>query len=248
MTRLSVALLIFLAGTFAGAQDIPLEIKGGDTKIVQVDTVVVVKSPLTVVSNFPFTVHAPSGHALYFWSVPSGITSLDKGDRLEITSAPKGRLTIGVKIVAADWDQKKFLTKFGSVSFAVGDGAPVPVPDPIDPPKPMDPVKPAPISEPGLRVLIIYETLETSTAIQDIVSGDKVRSYMNAKGVKGGFMALDKDAPRDALPTWVQAAGKRRPDNVLPWILISNHPLGGFEGPLPGTVTETLNLIKKYGD
>jgi hypothetical protein len=40
-------------------------------------------------------------------------------------------------------------------------------------------------------------------------------------------------------------AALKRPHPTIPWLLISNG-VTGFEGPLPGTVAETLALLQKY--
>lgn len=37
----------------------------------------------------------------------------------------------------------------------------------------------------------------------------------------------------------------KRPFTALPWIIISNGKTG-YEGPLPGTIDQTLELIKKW--
>jgi hypothetical protein len=145
--RLAVAVAIAAVGFFlmvsiAKGQDVPLRVDGA--KIVQVDRQVIVKVDVTVVDRLPFSVQAPAGAGLYFWSYPAGIVATDKGDRLEVTAAAKGETTVGVKMITADLDKdgkfRGFLTKFGSVTFTVGD---VPNPKPPEP-KP-DPPKPDPV-------------------------------------------------------------------------------------------------------
>jgi hypothetical protein len=138
--RLAVAVAIaavgvFLLASIAKGQDVPLRVDGA--KVVQVDRQVIVKVDVTVVDRLPFSVQAPAGAGLYFWSYPAGIVATDKGDRLEVTAAAKGETTVGVKMISADVDKdgkfRGFLTKFGSVTFTVGD---VPQPKPPTPPEP----------------------------------------------------------------------------------------------------------------
>lgn len=118
---LAAASVWFLGGTDASAQDVALEVKG-DVKIV------------VVVNSLPATIHAPANAGLHFWSYPSAIEAVDKGDRLEILKAPKGTYVVSVKLIIADWDAKKFITKFGQVTFVVGEPGPGPTPPPPPPP------------------------------------------------------------------------------------------------------------------
>lgn len=121
-------------------------------------------------------------------------------------------------------------------------GTPVPVPD-----------NPAPIAEPGFRVLIVFQDTELARLPPEqsqIRTAKAIRDYFRAKCVKeadGGPAAriwdIDTD-PTGDLPLW--QAAFRRPRLSLPWIIISDGKTG-FEGPLPKTVAETLELLKKYG-
>jgi hypothetical protein len=246
------AVLLILALAFpAWGQDVPLSVKG-DLVTVKVDRVVVVKEDQTVVRSFPFTVDAPPGAALYFWTYPAGVQAVDKGERLEVVNAPKGMLTINLKAISVDFEKKTFITKFGTTTVAVGDVVP-PVPPKPDPPKPdppkPDPVDPTPIPEPGFRVLIVYETSAVSPQIASILSAEAIRTYAREKCVKDGttpaFYTFDKDADTTKFFPWVGKA-MQRPRTTLPWILVSNGT-SGFEGPLPGTVSETLALLRKFG-
>jgi hypothetical protein len=127
---------LLASAALAYGQGIQLEIQGENVKNILVDKVVIVKSSLTVVGSFPFSVQAPAGSALYFWSFPPGVVATDMGDRLEVTNAPKGNLTISVKAMVIDWDAKKVIAKFGQISFAVGEVPPGPAPIPPTPPVP----------------------------------------------------------------------------------------------------------------
>jgi hypothetical protein len=131
-----------MLGPLARAQEVDMTIKGGNAKTIQVDRVVVVKEDRIVVSSFPFSVHAPPGGALYFWTVPPTVSGLDRGEKYDVASAPKGDLTIGVKIITVDFDKKTFVTTFGQITFSVGEPGPGPKPpDPV-PPDPVEPTDP----------------------------------------------------------------------------------------------------------
>jgi hypothetical protein len=251
--RTSPSVAVESAVAFTQAQtppDVPLEIKG-DTAIVKVDRVVVIKEDRLVVKSLPFTVKAPEGGALYSWDVPNTFVVRKRASQLEVTSAPKGSVTISAEWVVLDWDGKtspKLTSKFGTVNFDVGDVTP-PAP-PVPPVPPTPPAPPAPIPIPGLRVLIICEVNAGPESLNLIISGDKVRNYMKEKGAPKGFLALDDDYTEADLmrqEQWVRDAYKR-PRTSIPWVIISNG-VTGFEGPLPLTnaPTDALNLIKKFG-
>lgn len=80
----------------------------------------------------PFTVEAPKGSDLYFWSSPVGVQVIDRGNILEVISAPKGELRFGLKAIQIDWDAKKLVQKLGTVTVILGEGPAPPVP-PIPP-------------------------------------------------------------------------------------------------------------------
>lgn len=219
------------------ANGIDLTVKGDGVKQV------------TVVSSFPFTVEAPKGGILYQWQHPPDVIAIKRAHVLEIKAAPKGELTIAVEWAVVDFKAQTVETKTGQVTVSIGGVQPKPDPKP-DPD--VDP-KPSPISEPGLRVLIVYETAEANKnpELSNIISGAKVRSYMADKGAKDdgnvAFRAYDKDVNPSADYTWVKEAWKLERKS-LPWIYVGAHPKGGTSEKLPGTVAETLALIRKYGD
>lgn len=245
MRRIAGVLLscLLLVAAAAG-QDVPLEIKG--------DTV-------TVVKTLPFNVAAPEGYHLYHWSLPAGVNGIDKGSVMQVMTAPKGSLTIGVKLTKIDFEAKKLDSKFGSITFSVGDLVPVPpTPKPDDPPqpKPNPDVKPAPIAVPGLRVAILYETADLTKyplEQRSIPQSKAVRDFLDTKcamepdGKTRAYYIGDVDVDMSRyFPGWKEALA--RPRTSLPWLIISNYPKGGVEQPLPTTVQETLNLLKKYAE
>ncbi len=235
----------------AWGQEIPLTIKG-DTVVVKVDRVVVVKEDQTVVRSFPFTIDAPPGSALYFWTYPAGVQALDRGDKLEVLSAPKGLMTVSLKIISVDFDKKSFLTKFGQTVVAIGDVTPPdpPKPDPPKPDPPVPPIPPAPFPTDGLRALIVYETAENTPSLSDVMSGAKTNDYMKTKGAKAGFLKLDKDLDVSKLEPWVALA--RKAVTTYPAIVISNGKFG-YVGAIPKDAMGryspqlTLELLQKFG-
>jgi hypothetical protein len=129
-------------------------------------------------------------------------------------------------------------------------GEPVP-PGPGPGPGPNPPVPPVPG---GLRVLVTYETADLGTmprAQAAVLTNGAVRDYLNSKCATGPdgktkeWRIWDKDVnPAAESKVWQDLTARKK--DKLPWITITTDK-GGFEGPLPGTVEETLALLKKYG-
>jgi hypothetical protein len=148
------------------------------------------------------------------------------------------------------------LSKIVSVTIEVVDPTPPVPPAPVPPaptPTPTPTPDAAPIKEPGLRVLIVYESADMakypSAQIAAIYS-QEFWSLLNTNCVKGSdgktpdwrFFDQNVDVSKESA-IW-QAAMKRERKS-LPWILVSNG-VTGFEGPLPATLTETSELVRKY--
>jgi hypothetical protein len=83
------------------------------------------------------------------------------------------------------------------------------------------------------------------------IFGKTFRDFLNSKCVVGAdgktkeWKIWDADVDTaGAEPHW-QAAMKRKRDS-LPWLVISNHPKGGWEGPLPDNVEDATKLVEKY--
>jgi len=152
-----------------------------------------------------------------------------------------------VEVDAIDWDKKQ---RVRAVNVVVVGPRPPPTPDDDDP-KPPAPDQEPPIDGDGLRVLIVYESSELNrlTADQrDIFYGQTVRKYLTANCVQqdrySEWRILDQDTSFvDAGSRWVKALA--RPRTSLPWILISNGKTG-YEGPLPATASETIELVKRF--
>lgn len=248
MKKIALLLLLFVPGVTVG-QQVDLSIKGDGVRVVKVDKVIVVKEDATVVQSFPFTVNAPAGAGLYFWTFPSGVVAIDKGDALDVQQAAKGPLTVSVKAISADVDKdgkfKGFKTTFGSVSFTIGDVPQPPGPGP-NPPTP-DPVTPAPIPLAGYRVLFIEETEDRNKITLDqfnvMFSADSA-NWLNANAKE--WRVYDKDsAALSDTQLWRDALKRRPATFATPWVIISNG-VTGYEGPLPKTGSEIKTLLQKY--
>lgn len=245
------AVLILLCGPArAPAQDVPLQITGGDAKVVKVDKVVIVKTDLIVVSSFPFQVKGIPGAGLYFWNYPQGVTATDKGDALEVTAAPKGTLTVSVKCVSAKLDKEGkfigFATTFGSVTFAVGEPGPGPNPPPPDPPPP--------VPTAGLKVLIVYESGERkglTAAREAIISGKVMRDWLIANcspdaAYPKGYAIWDKDVDASGAPKhWQDALAS--PRTSVPWLVVMDGSGKVVHGEaLPADTAATIAVLSKY--
>lgn len=239
MKRLATILLALLLPLVALSQDLQLTASGNGVK------------PLIVVNSFPCTIQAPPGAGLYFWTIPPGVSALDQGDKLEIKSAPKGEYTFGVKLVSADWDNKKFTQRFGQITIQViGDGATPKPPDPVDP-KPKPPEPPQPVGTPW--VLIVYESADVAKYPPSQVSamwGKTVQSFLNsitpyeADGKTKAWRVWDQNQPLEKESKgWQWAMGLER--SSLPWIVVGSGQSALYKGPLPQNPTDTVNVIKK---
>lgn len=241
----------------AFAQDVPLTIKGGEVKVVKVDQVTVVQVDKTVVTKLPFEIVAPPDEGFYDWILPPGMVGVDQVESFKVTSATKGDQTVRVKIRSAvlDGGKIKYLTRFGTYSFAIGDVGPQPLP-PIPTPTP-DPPPPAPnpIPLPGKRAIIIYKDLgngrtSLSDKQEDAVYGATLTKYLTDRCTKvegtPEFRIWPDTIPlKNASEVWRQVMGRTRTSPN--WIVLSNGKTG-TEEPLPDDETAILNLAKKYLD
>ena len=186
----------------------------------------------------------------YDWEFPDGVQFrvLDDIGHKVIVVAPPGSYTARLTAVGPSGNDKvPFAIKKASKTFTIGD-APDDDDDDTDDNKP---VNPPPIAEDGFRVLIVYESGDMTKykwEQQAILSGQDVRDFLKASCVNEngtpGFRIYDPDVDvKNDLPVWQKAMA--RPRKEIPWLVISNGKTG-FEGPLPKTVTEFLELSKKY--
>lgn len=251
MNKLASVIVLLVAALPLYGQPVNLSIKGDGVKVVKVDKVILVKEDATVVQSFPFTIGAPEGAGLYFWTYPVGVVAIDKGDALDVQQAAKGPLTISVKAISADVDKdgkfKGFKTTFGSVSFTIGDVPAPPIPPGPNPPTP-DPVTPAPIPLAGYRVLFIEETEDRNKITLDqfnAMFGADSAKWLNANAKEWRVYDKDSSALSDPGRHWLDALKRRPAAFATPWVIISNG-VTGFEGALPKTETEIKALLQKY--
>lgn len=134
-----------------------------------------------------------------------------------------------------------------------------PGPTPPTPPVPPTPPTPgtSPIAVDGLAVLIVYETKDASKmpiGHSAAIYGKEVRDYLRAKCAadpdEAGWKAFriwDPDIALDNVGKAWQDAMKRQRTSV-PWLIVSNPKMGGgFEGPLPMDLEETMKILKQFG-
>jgi hypothetical protein len=130
-----------------------------------------------------------------------------------------------------------------------------PVPPGPDPPNPQE----VPFPAPGLAVLIIGELQETgpwSEAQKAILTNYEIRGYLWDHCVKidgqPAFRYWDDDMMAEHMsnvsPVLRTAYTEvlKQANGRVPWIGISTGKSGASQ-PLPATVEDTLNLLKKYG-
>jgi hypothetical protein len=119
---------------------------------------------------------------------------------------------------------------------------------------PAPPAPSPPLPGDGLRVLIVYETAELSklpAGQATVLYSGEVRGYLDTHCTKGPdgktaeWRIWDQNVPTGGEAKFWQDAMARKRDR-LPWLVVANGK-ASFEGPLPATVGETLNLLKQYG-
>lgn len=245
MTKLTNYLYAFVAGLTFGslvaAQELIIE---GDVTTKEVERTVIVKEPIKVVQKLPCTVKAPPGAFDYRWEYPASITAKKDEDAgtLQITAAPSGIVVVSCKIISFDANNRPS-KKTVELRFAIG--------EPTPQPKPVDPPSPAPIPLDGFRVMMIYEQMQLTPEISNIINSKPYRDYLNSHcaispdGKTREWGNFDKDENMSKFPThWAEAM--KRPRSSLPWLIISNGK-AGWEGPLPDTLDKTLAKFKEYG-
>ncbi len=212
---------------------------------------------ITVVKSVPFKITAPADFTLFDWSYPDAVRATAEDNVLVVNQAPQGAFVVRVRMTLIDFEKKKVTRETAEVEVNYGGVVP-PGPDPGPDPKPPTPdpptPSPSPIPEPGLRVLIVEDAKNRAKlpAAQFAILFDKsFRDYLNSVCVPDGKVKAWRiwDAGVDATAESAAWQGALKRDRKsLPWIVVSNHPRGGYEGPLPATVEETTALVKKYAE
>lgn len=180
--------------------------------------------------------------------------------------APPGdyKVTLSQMVTFADGYQDKEAAEVVVTVNAPGPApippGPTPVPPGPTPPGPVPPTPtptpdvPAPIPLPGLRVMVIYERMNTNShtpANRSIFNqSQRLREYLNAKTVvtpnnpAGAWRIVDQNQWFDPAEEWAPALKLAK---SVPWLVISNGKTG-FSGPLPPDMDDSklIELIKKY--
>lgn len=118
---------------------------------------------------------------------------------------------------------------------------PGPEPGPEPGPGPGPEPGPAPIAG-GKVVLWFQDTGKMSHAQRAILTSTRIREVLATFG-KDRWRVLDVDAPLEAAPSWVRDLANQKRDS-LPWITVVGER-STWSGPLPGTVEETITLLRK---
>lgn len=103
----------------------------------------------------------------------------------------------------------------------------------------------------NLRVLITYETSSVPKYVSSIIGSPIIRNYLRAKCARNAVGApeyrfLDRDTQYATCSERFWCESLARAKNKSPQIIITND-VGSYEGDLPGTVKEVLDLLKRYG-
>ena len=173
------------------------------------------------------------------------------GQRITFEKIPPNGIFIStpgyvfVECDVVDFDKK--IWEWDEIEFIIAEGPDTPDPVDPDPPPDVDP----PIDGPGLRVLLVYESSEINQLTkqqQDIFYSPTVREFLSANCIKvdgqPDWRILDKDTKyTDTQSRFAKALA--RPRTSTPWIVISNGKTG-YEGPLPATVNDTIELVERY--
>ncbi len=140
-------------------------------------------------------------------------------------------------------------------TITVGPPGPGPTPDPQPPPVP---ITTNPFTDPGFRVLMVYEEDDKGKYPDSQLIAMRafdVRDYMDKNCIKVNNQpegrVLDYDTPMENdtklwqdVMTLVKSKYKK---TDLPVAIIGKGK-DGYIGPLPKDATDTLTLIKKYGE
>ena len=191
--------------------------------------------------------------AALVWDVSPEETAdaVEFGNSLCFTGPPG---TYRVKLRAIRLRDGKASVETARATVTIGKPTPPVPPGPVPPgPGPVPP-GPAPIPVDGFRVLVVYESAELPKLPpqqQAVLYARSVRDYRDAKCAVGPdgktreWRMWDKDSDASGEAKHWQDALKRERKSV-PWIIVSTGK-GGYEGPLPASVAETLALLKKHG-
>jgi len=105
----------------------------------------------------------------------------------------------------------------------------------------------APITDLGNRVLIVYDSADVAkmTAKQQmIITGSRVRKYLDMACIKDGWRIIDADTEFTGGDDVIWVEAMRLPRDG-PWLICSTGKKG-FSGPLPDDIDGTIELLATY--
>jgi hypothetical protein len=191
--------------------------------------------------------------AQFLWDITDPAQVKEVGADLHVW-APPGSYT--VRLTAVDFEAKK--VERATFKFTVSGTPPTPPgPEPGPGPTPPTPTDTPFPGVTGMHVLILLESAEGNELNAEqraIVRGATVRNYLlnktpkDATNPNGAFRMWDKDTPTSAAPkVWADALtrAKGKAGFKTPWVMVGNAK-SGFEGPLPATASEFLELCKRF--
>ena len=106
----------------------------------------------------------------------------------------------------------------------------------------------APITDLGNRCLIVYESADVakmSAKQQVIITGSRVRKYLDMACVKDGWRIVDADTEFTGGDDVIWVEAMRLPRDGGPWLICSTGKKG-FSGPLPDDIDSVIDLLSTY--
>ena len=106
----------------------------------------------------------------------------------------------------------------------------------------------APITDLGNRCLIVYESADVAkmTAKQQvIITGSRLRKYLDVACVKDGWRIIDADTQFTGGDDVIWVEAMRLPRDGGPWLICSTGKKG-FSGPLPDDIDSVIDLLSTY--
>jgi hypothetical protein len=106
----------------------------------------------------------------------------------------------------------------------------------------------APITDLGNRCLIVYESADVAkmpAKQQVIITGSRVRKYLDIACIKNGWRIVDADTEFTGGDDVIWVEAMRLPRDGGPWLICSTGKKG-FSGPLPDDIDTTIELLATY--
>ena len=106
----------------------------------------------------------------------------------------------------------------------------------------------APITDLGNRCLIVYESADVakmSAKQQVIITGSRVRKYLDMACIKDGWRIIDANTEFTGGDDVIWVEAMRLPRDEGPWLICSTGKKG-FSGPLPDDIDSVIDLLATY--